>query len=984
MIFGFDFRNTCFSSASRQQLTNITRAIKSCPKAAQSRSRLLRLIESHAFDPAKGFYVPVSDFLKLTGKLPTYSEQLRPTDFPSAVFPYSFFTNALLIPLGYGTDSFNDKPALEPKYRATNIGFLVATIEYDCETTEQMEECLAWTRCGDGKGDFSRAPFAAVDRELARFADYRGHTIVFTGRRSLHSHLIFSTKHLENAPWDLMAEERLAHSHSNLLHEAHQTYWDAAEEIFQRILQPSLQPDDKLRRLTQWKRSPWALRLLDEGAEVLGLPKGTVIPQLVIQENIRTRASRNAQQFLVPPEFSAKQSRPIKSRNRKCTSWEVGDEKLLTLVQEVCREEWGDYPKPAAVRSDGREWTINFWNHAQDHKPSTFVKGPHRRLVLCGQHSFNQHFYLPDHISADELCDGLTEADRQTEDTPCLPSPEIPPFLTSEHQPKRNWIESQIDRIHSSFAEPIAETASDEIKTVYRQRLSTALWEARIFDAHMVIRGPEGIGKTTRLLDELALEILDLAMSIYPKQRFACIACRSIPQAEAKAQEYEQSGKYRNAVVLMSVQKHYERQCEAQEVEPIPSYYFPDHSLNGFLGHIRSKQPEVFAALEKTRHKLWKGEDGVNLFNSGNTILFTTHALVRCWDCNHTTRTWYHPAYEPFADQDHEAMRADLTLCEIVIDEPEIDVVLNRIPESLFDWLKRMKRRYPGWNSKSWQARFEIYKAEKAANEIPGRHEFEEIDELMRLKLDELHPQEVNYEAIPFGFDQKTTGIYSVQTGELFYVGVRNWIQNCNARLTFLTTEALITDILIQAYGKLPIRNPIVLDLHAPSKLFPIEVPLIIDRRATKRKITTLVDEILAANPDAVIIANGSDLTDPRILNYQLAKGVNGLEDNDIIVIATCLSPEHYAELNVVGQWLELPGIIRQHYEDQITQAVGRNTGFRKSEKPTNTTLICSNRLAKILKSCFQHPSARVRLSVKKRGCRELMHPVAQGLQDAP
>jgi hypothetical protein len=149
-----------------------------------------------------------------------------------------------------------------------------------------MEECLGWTRCGNGKGDF-RSPFAAVDRQLGRFEEYRGYTIVFTGRRSLHFHLIFSTKHLDKAPWNCSAEERLAHSHSNLVHEAHQTYWDATAEIFQRILQPSLQPDDKLRRLTQWKRSPWALRLLDEGAEVLGLPNGTVIPQLVIQENIR-------------------------------------------------------------------------------------------------------------------------------------------------------------------------------------------------------------------------------------------------------------------------------------------------------------------------------------------------------------------------------------------------------------------------------------------------------------------------------------------------------------------------------------------------------------------------------------------------------------------------------------------------------------------------------------------------------------------------
>ena len=64
----------------------------------------------------------------------------------------------------------------------------------------ELEECLAWTRGGDG--EFSRSRFAALDRELVRFKEYRGYTIVFTGNRSLHFHLIFSTKHLENAPWD--------------------------------------------------------------------------------------------------------------------------------------------------------------------------------------------------------------------------------------------------------------------------------------------------------------------------------------------------------------------------------------------------------------------------------------------------------------------------------------------------------------------------------------------------------------------------------------------------------------------------------------------------------------------------------------------------------------------------------------------------------------------------------------------------------------
>jgi hypothetical protein len=74
-------------------------------------------------------------------------------------------------------------------------------------------------------------------------------------------------------------------------------------------------------------------------------------------------------------------------------------------------------------------------------------------------------------------------------------------------------------------------------------------------------------------------------------------------------------------------------------------------------------------------------------------------------------------------------------------------------------------------------------------------------------------------------------------------------------------------------------------------------------------------------------------------------KGLNGLTEKDIFVVATMINPDKYAELNVLGQWLGRDDVIRLHYEDQINQAVGRNRGFRQSDKLTTTTVICSRRL---------------------------------------
>src|SRR3978361_1252902 len=61
-------------------------------------------------------------------------------------------------------------------------------------------------------------------------------------------------------------------------------------------------------------------------------------------------------------------------------------------------------------------------------------------------------------------------------------------------------------------------------------------------------------------------------------------------------------------------------------------------------------------------------------------------------------------------------------------------------------------------------------------------------------------------------------------------------------------------------------------------------------------------------------------------LNHTLTRANNpdsqqALEDKYIFFIVTNLSPEKYAELNLLGQWLELPEVIGLHYQDQIDQS---------------------------------------------------------------
>jgi hypothetical protein len=73
---------------------------------------------------------------------------------------------------------------------------------------------------------------------------------------------------------------------------------------------------------------------------------------------------------------------------------------------------------------------------------------------------------------------------------------------------------------------------------------------------------------------------------------------------------------------------------------------------------------------------------------------------------------------------------------------------------------------------------------------------------------------------------------------------------------------------------------------------------------------------------------------------FQGMKGQNGFADKDISIILTCLNPEKFAELNVIGQWLGIHDVIDRHYDDQLNQAVGRNRGFHLSDKRSTKTQV--------------------------------------------
>src|SRR5271157_2433028 len=153
------------SAAARHQLSNIYKT--------RTAWCLADVIRRNAINWDKGVYVPLSPTIYLVRKLADVSKNIAPNaeGDRSLPFPATYFTNGLVIPADYETPSFDPESAAAPKLRATNIGFLIITHEFDCKTTEQFEEILSWTR-GQG-GDLSKSVLSQWDRELSTVKEYR-------------------------------------------------------------------------------------------------------------------------------------------------------------------------------------------------------------------------------------------------------------------------------------------------------------------------------------------------------------------------------------------------------------------------------------------------------------------------------------------------------------------------------------------------------------------------------------------------------------------------------------------------------------------------------------------------------------------------------------------------------------------------------------------------------------------------------------------
>jgi hypothetical protein len=291
-------------------------------------SRLLcEFILPAAYDAKRGTYIPLTHKVGLfPGTVAYRSKRIAKkflaigTDIVRAPMNPCFFANGLSIPEAFGTPFFDTLSAPLPKDRVANIGFIVTTLEFDCRTPAEFLDVVCLIPLNNEFHDGS--PLYVLDAQLHELPEYRGCCVVFSGRSSIHFHFVFSTQHLRAAPFD--ADRSLfspleRKSEACFMHRVHQLYWDYVASQFAMSCPLTLGPDRSLRMITQYRRLPWALRILEADSDVLNLSEGTPVVQMVLFEAIKP-STGGTSGHLVAPDFSLDAA----SDNRPFAHWHTG------------------------------------------------------------------------------------------------------------------------------------------------------------------------------------------------------------------------------------------------------------------------------------------------------------------------------------------------------------------------------------------------------------------------------------------------------------------------------------------------------------------------------------------------------------------------------------------------------------------------------------------------------------------------------------
>ncbi|UTS82232.1 hypothetical protein OL67_003336 [Phaeobacter piscinae] len=882
---------------------------------------------------------------------------------------YSLFSNILSIPAFQNDDGTWQRP----RERCTIGPFLIFTFEADHTELQQQVNWL-WSKDDDGQTAIDR-----LDQYLsAHYKDYRGYCAVWSGNKSVHFHLLFSSAHLSRATLEVVAKAQgknpaaqiRDHWHGDLepdlLWDYYSDRWDRLAYLFRDVAGITDSFDASLRGLHQKRRLPWGLREAEAG-NTFGLKEGDLIPQAVLEENIRRTSAKGAEGYLLSAEEARclpplQRSKPLSGR--KSVSL-VADE-LLPILADYLRDRWGnEYPKPARITEETNGITVRFYNSADDQNPRSFISEDYRCMLWFGRDIPAGETLKPLPDTSVTLGELLIELQAEL-DAKAIAS-------TVAKSGVRNRPSGS--PINQLFERSLLSTAPKH----YRSAMSVAARQASSLSACSMIVSAEGGGKTTAAIRDAGRFRLEDCLTNFfgtrldsPECGFQVVAGSSYRQAEEHYQAYrawwsEQTDhadiEFPAPVLLMSFAEGYKRYCITYGVTAISYSEALGKGYDSLVEAVYALQPKVFDQISREKNEAWKvpGLKGRfdNAFHNPTTaLIFTTHEMAQTFNRPTLSKAWLHPEFDPLDIQNAERwieLATQFRLYRMIHDEVSLSDLLHLDSAhdvSVAGEFKVLVKKVTGmdWSKVGQSQRLQILN-DHGSVYMKGLG-FHALCRIIDIGYDTADLNTVDFHAHPFGINNKDDAMYVSTHGSQYYLRPKNWWVQQNCRVLITTTEALVAQVarwINKGGERIWVPQIRVHRLDGEEFLAADYIKLRREKGASKKGIGGLVRDMLDNGADHIItdMANNASV---NVSTHISSRGRNDLQDKNIRTILTFLAKDEYARLNVIAQRFGVSDIYHLHYRDRLNQAVGRNRGLRQNfETPCEHEVVVSPTLYRCL-----------------------------------
>jgi hypothetical protein len=670
------------------------------------------------------------------------------------------------------------------------------------------------------------------------------------------------------------------------------------------------------------------------------MPPGNLVRQPVLASDILQNAKRGAIEWFHDPDKLGESCRHEHVRRRKTfierdfilTSRET--ELFAQYAPAIfCQIIGNEYPKFAGFEVNEAGFKCRFYNGPGDNKPSSFCEGNRNRILLQGRHDFHSDGILLS-TTPNQVFDwivsqhgppgqtGGSAATHRLEDS-TLPDD----WIIRRHKAVVNDRLSLAKFIDDYIVEMVA-PAGISATPAWIERLSG---RARNSNTHVLIRGPQGCGKSTKMMTKIP--------TIYQNDPGVIFfSSPSIQQAEEKIATFERVNKDERFVpyLYLSLTALYERFCPSSE--RLDHLDILEQGWSSWLHAVFERQREVYKAMFAYRRRL------LDLRSGGKfPVLFGTHETMRQHAGDGLTRLFYAPNFsdkwfEKMALDHRENWRKRLLgqnrIHRVIVDEVTSNDLVSLHPSEIVEWAQHCAIEIGFDNIPDIAERYTRFTTHLS------RHPCQDMTwnlfhEVLRCKYTDEHVFEVSDREVPF--DDKD-GIYAKMVGRKYYVQSRGWWNNF-WRVTMLTTEGVPTRI-IQALDRESADRGEEQDDRF--KVYEFDLPdsardtltVELQRACKKETLPELVRGYGARYPEAEIIADmvKNRISEFAVTTHMSAKGSNAYIGSDIIAFYNAPSPALFGELGALNTRFGRSNLVRLFYTDRFDQTCGRNRGFRGEE----------------------------------------------------